>query len=329
MTDCVLITGATGGLGVGLVSAARAQGLAVLATGRSDRHKARIEGMGAAFAQGDLLDKSFVARMCKGQTGVIHAAALSQSWGPRASFEAANIVVTENLLQAAKRAGAERFVFVSSPSIFAKLADQIGIKDIDLPNPRPLNYYAQTKLIAERRVMAASEHGFATVAIRPRAIVGPDDQVLLPRLAELARRKTMPLPRGGEALIELTDVRDASSAILSAYQRAPVISGQAFNISGGRPLPVKTIATRLSQALGTNPKHVAIPLVIGVTLAWLLETQAHLINAKTEPVLTLYTLATLAFSQTFDLSVAKQALGWSPQYSGLESLLEQARRGQP
>ena len=41
---------------------------------------------------------------------------------------------------------------------------------------------AATKGQAERHVLAANAPGFATMAIRPRAIVGPDDKVLLPRV---------------------------------------------------------------------------------------------------------------------------------------------------
>jgi nucleoside-diphosphate-sugar epimerase len=179
----ILITGATGGLGLSLVEAARAAGHAVRATGRSTAPRERIVGMGATFVQADLTDPAVLPALVEGQTAVIHAAALSASWGRREDFERSNVGVTRALLAAAAQAGCARFVFVSSPSIHAGFRDRLNIYGSDAPARPPLNHYARSKLRAEELVLRADGLGMRTCAVRPRAIVGPDDKVLLPAAA--------------------------------------------------------------------------------------------------------------------------------------------------
>ncbi len=320
----MLITGATGGLGLALVEAARADGHAVLATGRSTEARGRIEASGARFVPAGLTDPGAAASLCAGQESVVHAAALSAAWGREEDFERTNVGATRALLDAAQAAGCRRFVFVSSPSIFASYRDRIGIKGGDRPADPPLNLYARSKLAAERLVLAANGAGMATCAIRPRAIAGPDDRVLLPALTALVRRRRMPLIGGGGALIELTDVRDAARAILLAEDRIAAIAGRAVNISGGRPVPVRDVADGLAQALGVSPRRVNLPVAAARIAAALLEAKARLGGG--EPALSRYAFATLAYSQTFDMDEPERLIGYRPKHDGLATLLAEAEK---
>jgi len=325
VTRTILITGATGGLGLSLVEAARARGHAVVATGRSTAARARIEASGATFVAADLADDAADPRtLTRGCDSVIHAAALSASWGAKSAFERINVAATAALLDAAKAEGCSRFVFVSSPSIFAAFHDRLGIRADDEPTRPPLNDYARTKLAAEALILAANAPGFATTAVRPRAIVGPDDAVLLPRLTELAERRWMPMVRGGRALIELTDVRDAADAILCAEDRIDAVAGRAVNVSGGRPLNVREVAAALAAALDRSPRMIDLPFGLARVMATLSEGLARLTNRQSEPRLTRYTLATLAWSQTFDLEETAQRIGFHPRHDGLAALLAAA-----
>lgn len=323
----ILITGATGGLGRALVGEARARGHYVRATGRSQAIGDELTGLGADFTALDLANPGTdLRRLIEGCDSVIHAAALSASWGPAEAFESVNVTMTHRLLGAADELGLSRFVFVSSPSIFADYADRLGIGEGDQPTPVPLNAYARTKLAAERIVLAPRQNGLACCAIRPRALVGPGDRVILPRLVELARHKRMPLPRGGQALVEMTDLRDAAWAICKAEERAPALAGKAINISGGNPLPVRELAQQLAASLGENPQLIPLPLSIARPLASMLETLARLRGSRDEPVLTRYTLATLGWSQTFDLEPARRLLDYRPRHDPLVTLLDEARK---
>ena len=325
---CILLTGATGGLGIACARELIARGHTVRAVGRNAEAGRELEALGAQFLAFDLEKRRDLSGVLKGCDSVIHAAALSASWGPTEAFQSANVDVTARLLDAAPGSGARRFVFISSPSIFADFKDRSGIRENDAPAEPPLNHYAKTKLAAERLVLAGRSEAMACCAIRPRALVGERDQVILPKLAEMAKRRRIPMPRDGRALIELTDLRDAAWAICEAEERAERLHGRAINISGGQPLPVRQIAQSLARALGQTPQFANPPMAILRALAIALEAMAGLAGQVEEPALTRYTLATLAYSQSFDLAAAKRLLGYTPQFDGLATLLEQARQMQ-
>jgi nucleoside-diphosphate-sugar epimerase len=321
-----LVTGATGGLGLALVRALRGEGYSVRATGRDARVRPVLEAEGAEVVLADLTEgPETSARLCQGMDVVFHAAALSSPWGPEAEFQRINVQATHDLLTAARSVGCEGLVFVSSPSVYARLKDQTGLTERDPPAPRPMNAYARSKLDAERAVLAANAPGFFTTAIRPRALVGPDDKVLLPRLLQVLRRGRFPAPRGGRALIELTDVRDAARTLVLADQRRDQAAGRVFNISGGRPLSVAVLARRLGQAIGRDIRQVSAPWPVMWAAASLIEALAGLAPGRPEPPVTAYGVATLAFSQTFDLSLAREVLGYAPRYDANATAVEMAR----
>ena len=325
MTRRALVTGATGGLGLGLTRALLDAGYAVRATGRSPAAVARLQAMGAEAVAGDLFDLGPDA-LCRETDVVFHAAALSSPWGPQADFQRANVDMTRDLLTAARRAGTGSFVFVSSPSVYARWADQTGLTEATPWPDRPLNAYARTKGEAERLVLAGDTPGFRTVAIRPRAIIGPDDAVLLPRILRLVRRGRFPLFRDGQAMVELTDVRDAARSLVLADVHREIVGGQAINITGGAALPVRELIGRLGRALDVEVRTVPLPLALGQALSVGAEALCRVLPGRPEPVLTPYTLSTLAWSQTFDLDKARRLLGYEPEYDAVKSALAVAPR---
>lgn len=320
MSRRALVTGATGGLGLTLAQELLDAGYRVRAVGRSPAALARLRDMGAGTLAGDLFELG-PETLCRDIDVVFHAAALSSPWGPDADFQRANVDLTRDLLAAARRSGVGSFVFVSSPSVYARWADQTGLTE-DIPWPaRPLNAYSRTKGEAERLVVAADAPGFRTVSIRPRAIIGPDDAVLLPRILRLVKRGRFPLFRNGRALVEMTDVRDAARAIRLADVHREAAGGQAINITGGQPLPVRDLVGRLGQALGVEVRIVPIPLILGQALSVGADALCRILPGRPEPVLTPYTLSTLAWSQTFDLGKARRLLGYEPAHDAVATAL--------
>ena len=320
-----LVTGATGGLGLSLCAALRSAGYWVRATGRSEAARARVAAVSDEFAQGDLLRMNLDA-LCEQIDVVFHAAALSSPWGRDAAFQSINVVATRQLLQASRAQGAETFVFVSSPSIYAAFHDQVALTE-DSPLPtRALNAYARTKRIAEDLVRKANTPTFRTVSVRPRALVGPDDKVLLPRILALASRGWFPAFRGGHALIELTDVRDAARAMVQADQNIGRASGAAINISGGHPLPLRDLIAELAKALERPIRLRPLPVGLALAAAHVSAFVCKLLPQQPEPKLTPYGVATLAYSQTFDLSRARALLDYAPAHDAVATARELAAR---
>lgn len=316
----VLLTGATGGLGQALVPALLDAGYRVRATGRNVALGAQLRQRGADFQSADLRDAETVTALLKGIDVVIHAAALSSPWGALAAFEAINVTATARLLTAARAVDCDSFIHISTPSLYAEPRDRLGLTEFCPFAAQPANDYVRTKQRAETLVLAANAPGFATVALRPRALVGPADRTLLPRLERVARRGVFPIFRGGRALIDLTDVRDAADAIIAADRNRSAIAGRAFNISGGAPLPVHGLLDVAFDALDLAPKRIDLPYGGAAVAARLLERFCARLPGRPEPPVTAYTLATLAFSQTFDLTAARRDLGWTPRRAPTDAI---------
>ncbi len=316
----VLVTGASGGLGKALVTGLRKRGFEVRATGRRD-----LTNLGSAYIPADLINADLDA-LTAGMDGVFHCAALSSPWGMNAAFQAINVDVTQALLVSARRAGCKRFVFVSSPSVYAREGDQINLTENDPINDRPLNAYARTKGEAERLVLRSGDADMACVAIRPRAIIGPDDEVLLPRFLRLIQKGRFPLVNRGRALVELTDVRDVVAALMTAYDRAHGVSGEVINISGGQSVSVRDMVIRLTNALSKTVEFIPVPYGLLRAGASVSEVVCGLLPGRPEPALTVYSLAALSFSQTFDLTKARRILDYVPQYDAVETATEIARQ---
>ncbi|MEI9905484.1 MAG: NAD-dependent epimerase/dehydratase family protein [Asticcacaulis sp.] len=320
----VLVTGATGGLGLAVVEALREAGHDVRATGRRTDVAGRLEGVGAEFVAADLTADAMNG-LVQDMDGVIHCAALSSPWGPYETFHKINVMATRHLLAAARQAGVRRFVFVSSPSIYARHADLVGLTEADPPAAKQLNAYAATKLLAEREVLAASSPAMACIAVRPRAIVGPDDTVLLPRVLRMIDGGRFPLIREGRALIELTDARDAAVALVRALDRARNGGGRGLQYLRRRPMTIRAMAETLAAALGREVRFVHLPYGVVSVAAVLSQAVYNLLPGRPEPRLTPYTLATLGFSQTFDLTRAREKLGYVPRHDAFQT----APRGRP
>ena len=303
MSRVALVTGATGGLGRTLVPMLRAAGWQVRATGRRPRAGEPIDALD--------LTAPLPADLCAGIDTIFHLAALSSPWGARAAFEAINVDATRRLAEAAARAGCRRFVHVSTPSVYAEARDRLGLTEADPPARRLANAYAATKWRAERLLADAP---LPVSIVRPRAIVGPDDAVLLPRLLRVIRRGRVPLPGGGAALIELTDARDVSAALIAAADTPPT----AVNISGGAPWRLRAIVERIATRLALPIRIVTVPRAAAMAGAGLLEALGHL--AGREAPITLYGVKATGWSQTFDLSHARAHLGWSPAIAPEEAI---------
>lgn len=314
MNRRTLVTGATGGLGRVLVAQLLADGREVLALGRNVAVGAELEAQGARFVATDLCDPACRLPL-DGVDTIFHLAALSAPWGPEAAFHAANVTATERLLADARAAGAARFIHVSTPSIYARPRDQIGLTETSPLPARLATAYARTKLEGEQAVLAAHGAALHTVALRPRAIIAPHDTALLPRLLRAADKGAMPLPRSGRALVEPTDARDVVAAMLAAEARSDVAGGKAFNVSGGAPISLRELVSHVFARLGKPVRLVPVPARFVLAAGALAEALA-----RREPAITRHAALTLGWSQTFDLAAARQTLGWEPRHHPLAAI---------
>ncbi|MAT87067.1 MAG: 3-beta hydroxysteroid dehydrogenase [Aestuariivita sp.] len=315
----VLVTGATGFLGKAVLQRLGARGVG---QGRSPARCAALNTEGLDIVQwvlpGPPPDCASLAQV----DSVVHCAALSSPFGRFEDFHAANVLATQSVLDFARSRGVKRFVFISSPSIYFALADQLNVSE-DMPLPLPFTPYAQTKIAAEQLVEKTAEVG--SIILRPRGIYGPGDSALLPRLLKAARTRTLPRFRQGRARIDLTFVDDVVEAVLMALDARQDLNGKAFNISGGEVLPISEIVEKTCHRAGIAPRWRSMPLAPAMLAARLAETFELMRLEPREPVVTRYGLGLFAFKQSLDISRARDILGWMPQVrfaDGLERVFD-------
>jgi 2-alkyl-3-oxoalkanoate reductase len=320
----VLVTGGTGFLGQHLARALLAKGHSVHILGRNFAKAGPRELIagGAIPITADLRDRAAVDAACAGIEVVFHTGALSAPWGKLVDFHDINVGGTEAVLAGCLAHGARRLIYVSSPSVVFDGRDQrLVLEDVPYPH-RFTSTYSLTKKLGEDRVNAAAAAGFQTVILRPKAIFGPGDQALLPRLIAAARQKRLPQIGDGNNLVDLTYVENVVQALMLALDARAAI-GNTYTITNDEHVPLWDIVRRVLSRLNLSTKLRRVPLSVALAAASLMELRAALTGQ--EPLLTRYTAAILARTQTYDISAAKRDLGYAPCVSiadGTERTLE-------
>jgi 2-alkyl-3-oxoalkanoate reductase len=313
----ILISGASGGLGRELINGFLARGDEIIAMGRNPIIAQSLKQNGVNFIIHDL-QKNKLPNL-EGIDFIIHAAALSSPWGRWRDFYDINFLATKKLYEAAKTAKVKGFVFVSSPSVYAQEFAQLGICEHNPPAKNPMNYYAQTKKLAEEFLLSQKNEYPKTIIIRPRAIIGPNDNVLLPRFLRLIEKGRFPLFNNGDALIEPTDVRDVVAAIILCVEKSETLHREVFNISGGISMPLREMIIQIAGAMKKEIIFKKINYKIARNIVKILEKFCQILPNYPEPPLTPYSLCAISFSQTFDLTKSREILGFVPKYNAFDT----------
>ncbi|GAA3406387.1 NAD-dependent epimerase/dehydratase family protein [Paenibacillus hodogayensis] len=305
-----LVTGGTGFLGGRLALSLRDRGWDVTALGRNPQKGKELRRRDIRFEQADLRDGDRVLAACAGQDAVFHCGALSSSWGAYADFHAHNVLGTEHVLAGCRRHGAARLIHVSTPSVCFGGAERLNVRETDPLPAKQASPYAETKRLAERAVLAACSEGLPAVIVRPRALFGPGDASILPKLLAANMTRGIPLIDGGRALIDLTFVDNAVQALLLCQSAPEAVCGRIYHVTNGEPLPFREAVDMLFRLLGIPVRYKPLPYTAAYAAAWLMEMSAHLL--RKEPMLTRAMAGMLGRSQTLDIGAARRELGYSP-----------------
>jgi nucleoside-diphosphate-sugar epimerase len=321
----VLVTGGTGFLGRRLVERLLGEGRSVTVLARHSVPE--LESRGVRFVRASLGDAPAVREACAGMETVFHVAARVGVWGNYDEFFRTNVLGTRALLQGCRDEGVKFFVHTSTPSVVYNGRDLAGADEslpltTDCPSPYPL-----TKAIAEREVLAANSPGLLTIALRPHLIWGVGDPHLVPRVLARARAGRLRIVGDGKNRVDMVHVENAVDAHLlaeSALRKCHVIrdtplgAGRAFFVTNGEPVVLWDWINGLLAALGEKPvtRRVSLPLasVIGATC----EVWWSALRLRGEPPLTRFVAAELAKDHWFDISAARQVLGYAPRISMAE-----------
>ncbi len=303
-----MVTGASGFIGSQLVSRLRSRGHSVLGIGRRKLDDPDYLSHDLADPLPRIRDRTFDV--------VIHAAARSNPWGSLSEFYRDNVTATRNVLDFCFANGAPRLIFISSSSVYYVPRHQFDIEEETPLAEKPVNNYAWTKQMAEQLVQTYS--GSWTI-LRPRAVYGPGDTVLLPRILTAARAGRLPVLTvpDGPVVGDLIYIENLLDAIESAATRNGAVG--AFNLTNGDPVGILDFLFEVFDGLGIPRPTRRVSAKSAMAFAGCLEFFHRIFRPSVEPVITRFGVHVFRYSKTFDITRAKQVLG-SPKVDNAESL---------
>ncbi|WEO77622.1 NAD-dependent epimerase/dehydratase family protein [Cryobacterium sp. SO2] len=311
----VLVTGASGFLG-GAVAAA------IIAAGHEVRcFQRRSSGVaGATDVLGSITEPAEVAQAVAGVDAVVHLAAKVSLAGPPAEFDTVNVGGTRTLIDAARAAGVNRLVFVSSPSVAHSGASITGSDALPADPAQARGDYARTKAAAELLALAADSPELRVVAVRPHLVWGPGDTQLIARIVERARAGRLPLLGHGAALIDTTYIDNAAAAIAAALERVDAVHGNAYVVTNGEPRPVAELLAGICAAAGVPAPAWSVPAGVARAAGSLIEAAWRVFPGEDEPPMTRFLAEQLSTAHWFDQRRTRADLHWTPSVTLDEGL---------
>ena len=264
----VALTGATGFIGRYLAGHLASLGHTLRCWHRPQSNREGFDQISdLQWVAGDLGDADSAHALVAGCDAVIHAALYRPGMGFRGAegdvveFVQKNVVGTLELIEAARRAGVGRFVFISTCAVHEKILD-----DRPLDEAHPLwatSHYGAHKAAIEKFVHSYGlGQGYPICALRPTGVYGVarpvQDSKWYDLVAAVVRGETVHCHGGGKE-VHAADVAKAAGILLSADG----IAGEAFNCYDRyvSEFDVATLAKEISgsasQIIGEprRPKH--------------------------------------------------------------------------
>ncbi len=333
----VAVTGATGHLGTVLVHRLIADAEEVRYVVRSTSTSRGLDDLPAGTArrvEAELLDADALSRAFDGAEVVYHAAGMiSLMPGAADALYQVNVQGTRTALEAARRAGVRRFVYLGTIEAFPLEGGIFPItEEMPIDPDRTVMDYGRTKALATQLVLDASGP-FATgteleranssgtelvggpsasgtelecVVCAPTAFIGPPDY----RLSSLGRfvldtlRGRLPVVVNGG--FDFVDIRDVADGVIRAARHGT--AGRVYLLSG-EYTTVEDIVTMITSTAGVRGPSLTLPL--GLVLPFVPAVELYYRATGRSPRFTHASLRLLSLGVRVDSSRARKELGYT------------------
>ncbi len=318
----ILVTGAGGFLGFEIAKKLVQEGHEVINFSRS--HHTKLDQYKIKTVQGDLRKYSNIEKALIGVEAIFHVAALAGVWGKKEDFFGINYDGTKNLVDAATKLGVKKFVYTSTPSVVFGHEPLIGVDEKTKYPDHFYTFYAESKSLAEKYVLAANSSSFLTCALRPHLIWGPGDPHIVPRLVERAHAKKLKMVGDGENLVDVIHVVNAANAHVLAFKNLEVgspVAGSAYFIGQERPVKLWTFINQILEQKKAPKISSRVSFKVAYGMGAILEGIYKTFGLyHKEPLMTRFVAMQLAHSHYFSQEKAKKDFGYQVQLTVEEGL---------
>src|SRR6202140_4789612 len=277
-----LAPGATGFLGSHVARALAGRGESVRVLVRPSSDLRALEGLDADRLTGDLRDRASLDRALEGVQRVFHVAADYRLWArdPREIHES-NVNGTQNLLEAARRAGVEKFVHTSTVATIAVPREGA------LPNEEThssvkemIGHYKRSKFLAEQLTLRAAAAGLPVVIVNPTTPVGPGDWKPTPTGKMIVDFLNGRMPGYVDTGLNFVPVEDCAHGHLLAAERGRI--GERY-ILGGCNLSLKQMLDILAAVSGRRAPRWKFPHVLAYAAGYV-DTAVAWLGGREPPI---------------------------------------------
>jgi len=319
-----VVTGAAGWLGQNLVRALAGSGRRVrcLVHDGGEAPLLEIVGPSIEVVVGDTRDPSAIDRLFDGARGatVFHAAAVIHPDGATRAFFDVNVGGTQLVLDGARRAGARRFVHLSSNSPFG--ANPSSDHRFTEESPyNPYLGYGRSKQEAEQLVRRTNQWGLLpTVILRAPWFYGPYQPSRQTSFLAAVRRGRFPLLGDGTNRRSMVYTSNLVDGLLLA-ETADIAVGKAYWIADAQPYQMADVLATVRAALEAEGLTVArrqvhVPAAVGAVA----ERADRLLQRVGRYVQPVHVLGELKDTIACDIALARHDLGYEPAVGLLEGM---------
>ncbi|MGK5629485.1 NAD-dependent epimerase/dehydratase family protein [Streptomyces sp. URMC 123] len=263
------VVGAAGFIGARLCHRLLAEGSAVTALVRPTSRVRHLNLPGVRLVRGDLVTGQGLTEATRGADVVFHLGGVTRAVSER-EFQRCNADGTHRLVRAVATAPSPPVLVLCSSLAAVGPSGPHRPRD-EGDEPAPVSWYGRSKLRGEEAVRAAADRVPATI-VRPTAVYGPGDPLLLPSVLPLIRAGV--LPRWGPARrgISLVHVDDVCAALMAAAERGRRLRDDdracgVYHVSDGAIHSWETFGAALARAAGRRRPPVVLPLP-GAAIHW-------------------------------------------------------------
>jgi nucleoside-diphosphate-sugar epimerase len=263
----VALTGASGYIGSRLSERLVRAGHEVVALDRDPSPRQ----LAARLVRCDLTEPAAYADALRGIDLICHLAAAKGDWGiSDAEYRRDNLLATDALLAAARRAGVRHWIFYSTVSVLGPSGLAL---DEQAPH-RPANAYGATKAECEALLerYVREDAGARVVVIRPSVVYGPENpwNTNIFRLIDAVhRRRFVMIGRGQEVKTTsyIDNLLDAHEFLMARESGRPSTGMEVFHYVDEPEQTTAELVARIHALLGRPPPRFRLPLAVAAPLA--------------------------------------------------------------